>query len=643
MLYMENKKSLLGKLTAYNESESYPFHMPGHKRKIELGITSFPNPFSVDITEIDGFDNLHQPKGLLKESMKRAASVYGADHTYYLVNGSSCGILSAICGTVRNGGRIIMARNSHKSAYHACVLNQLDPFYIWPEYVPEFGIQGGMQPDAVERAIREHEGASAVFITSPTYEGVVSDVEAIAEIVHKYKIPLIVDEAHGAHFSFGGESGSSFPKSALDCGADIVIQSLHKTLPSLTQTAALHIKGTMIESEKIERYLQMFESSSPSYVLLSSIENCIFYMAGEGRRRMADYGMCLKRWMKLNDRLKCLKLLTDSIVGSFGITARDPSKILVSVQDADITGMELSDILRNEFHLESEMCCSQYVLLMTSLMDTEEGFCRLFNALAQIDRNLVKKRMDVETQKVKRYPEEGSADKESFLTWMSSPKRCMELAQAENSPSELAALSDASGRISASFITLYPPGTPALVPGEVITEEFIKWITYHLKQGYTVEGILEENREELKRKTRDEIQGETKDEIEDETKDETKDKIKDETKDEIKDETKDEIKDETKDVIKDKIKDETKDEIKDETKDEIKDKTKDGIEDETKDKTKDEIEDETKDKTKEKTKDEIKNEWKDRWNFECKKVNKEEYKREFIDAQIIQRIRVIVE
>lgn len=238
---MKERPNLLKRLKEYGDSDFYPFHMPGHKRQYrDPFLSEFPNPFSIDITEINGFDNLHHPEGILKDSMEWAAEIYGSDKTYYLVNGSSCGILSAISATVDSRGTILMSRNCHKSAFHGVFLNQLNAKYIYPQFISEMGLQGGILAEDVEGLLKKYPDIDAVLVVSPTYDGVVSDIKAIAQVVHRFGVPLIVDEAHGAHFSFGKNNG--FPVSALDLGADIVIQSLHKTLPSLTQTALLHAR-----------------------------------------------------------------------------------------------------------------------------------------------------------------------------------------------------------------------------------------------------------------------------------------------------------------------------------------------------------------------------------------------------------------
>ena len=289
IIKLKKEDLLLERLKRYKESDIYPFHMPGHKRCKNEFTNEFLNPYEIDITEIEGFDNLHHPEGILKDSMEWAAEVYGADKTYYLINGSSSGILSAICSTSPLNGKIIISRNCHKSVYHGVILNYLKTEYIYPQIIDELWINGGISVNDVEKILENNSDANAVLIVSPSYDGIVSDICGIAEIVHKKGIPLIVDEAHGAHFSFDKrEKKRFFPRSALDCGADIVIQSLHKTLPSFTQTAVMHVRKGYINLEKLEWYLQIYQSSSPSYVLMAGIEKCIFEMEKKGCDIVSD-------------------------------------------------------------------------------------------------------------------------------------------------------------------------------------------------------------------------------------------------------------------------------------------------------------------------------------------------------------------
>lgn len=489
---------LIDKLKEYGKSDFYAFHMPGHKRQEELGITSFPNPFSVDITEIDGFDNLHHAEGILKESMDKVAEIYGADKTYYLVNGSTGGILSAISGAVTEGGMLLMARNSHKSAYHAAFLRGLGTMYVYPRILEEYGISGGIDPEEIERILRadRNNQIQAVFITSPTYEGIVSDIEKIAEIVHKRDLPLIVDEAHGAHFPFysgaaeNRRKGRLFPKSALECGADVVIQSLHKTLPSLTQTALLHLKGDRIRREKIEFYLRIYQSSSPSYVFLSSIENCIIYMNGKGRERLAHFGGKLEQWVKQAENWHFLELLDDKIVGYQSVFDRDLSKLVVSVRyqarQSGWNGTRLADEVRRRFHLESEMSCDGYVIFMTSLMDCEKELSKLMDSLSQIDKEIGAKSL----KEVKKSGELGeSVAFQRLMTWVKNPEVVMRMNEALSREEKFVRLEKAAGLVSSGFLTVYPPGVPAIVPGERISEEAVQMLLNSQRLGLTVEGI----------------------------------------------------------------------------------------------------------------------------------------------------------
>ena len=226
---------LYKKLESYGQSDYYPFHMPGHKRNRASSADDFL--FERDITEISGFDNLHHAEGILKEAQEYAAQIYGTKKCFFSVNGSTAALLAAVSASVNKGGKILVARNCHKAVYHALYLRELQPVYIYPHEDPKLGINGGISPGRVEMYLAENPDIQAVLITSPTYDGIVSDVARIAEIAHRYGVPLIVDEAHGAHFRFS----DYFPVSAAQLGADVVINSVHKTLPCLTQTGVIHL------------------------------------------------------------------------------------------------------------------------------------------------------------------------------------------------------------------------------------------------------------------------------------------------------------------------------------------------------------------------------------------------------------------
>ena len=496
----EKQPGLLERLTEYAGSDAYPFHMPGHKRReIPDGIPGgFPDPYGIDITEIDGFDNLHHAEGILKDAMETAAAIYGADRSWYLVNGSTCGILSAVFATTENGGKILTARNCHKAVYHAICLNRLEAEYLYPEEITEFGINGGIRAEDVRKALEKDAmrcaGNSgdvrgkitkiqAVLITSPTYEGVVSDIRAIADAAHEYGIPLIVDEAHGAHLEYADQC-HSFPKSALEYGADIVIQSLHKTLPCFTQTAILHVKGKLVDQDRVSRYLSMFQTSSPSYLFMAGMERCIRYMDGDGRNEMVRYEERLEHFMKRMEGLQVLEVLDWEICRKYRTVAGwDPSKIVVSTMRAeDFHGEELAETLRRKYHLEMEMTAPEYVIAMTSLMDTEEGFERLGTALLEIDGALRRRTESGRKEKAASETPEGLESK------LSHPVRRTLICEAMDADTERTALQDTVGKVSAEFVYLYPPGIPIITPGEVFTDVIVEKIVAYKAAGLLVQG-----------------------------------------------------------------------------------------------------------------------------------------------------------
>ena len=473
-----SKDSLYNKLNTYSVGDVYPFHMPGHKRNVP----SIKGAYDYDITEIDGFDNLHHPRGILRESMDMAAGFYGTKKTYYLVNGSTCGLLSAISALVSRGGKLLMARNCHKAVYNAVYLNNLKARYIYPRPIEDASILGGIHPKDVEDMLNENPDAEAVIITSPTYEGVVSYIQAISKVVHERGIPLIVDEAHGAHFSMSGY----FPKSALECGADVVIQSVHKTLPSLTQTALLHICGDLVDEKVIERYLSIYQSSSPSYVLMASIDNCIREIMDNGPHGFLQYEEYLTEFREKMSKLTQLKLLDKKILGKAGCYDLDMGKLVIMVDSITYTGQDLYDELLSKYHIQLEMAARDYVIAMTSLKDSKEGFDRLYEALFNIDRDIRIKEgygqaeglMHIKPINADKF--DGVKDKPVVS--------CMEIHEAMDSTKEAIDFSSSSGRIAAEYVYMYPPGIPVIVPGQIIDRLIIDYLLDCKDKGLQVQG-----------------------------------------------------------------------------------------------------------------------------------------------------------
>ena len=519
---------LYDELVRYCGSDAYPFHMPGHKRR--LG--QLNDPFSFDITEIDGFDNLHHAEGILLEAEKRAARLYGAEETHFLVNGSTAGILSAIGAVTTAGGHLLMMRASHKAAYHAVAAGGLTAHYLsglcggsashirlvggFGKRTSSDGAEPGRSqadglteldcgqpadPAEVERALAEDPRIQAVYITSPTYDGIVSDVRAIAEIAHRHGIPLIVDEAHGAHFGMH----EIFPESSVKLGADLVIHSVHKTLPSLTQTALIHVQGKLVSRRRLREMLDICQTSSPSYVLMASIDQCIRMLESQGR----------ELFDRLAENLRWFYTAVADLSSISCIVTDDPSKILL--RPAGHEAGELYDALRQTWHLQPEMLSRSYVLMLSSIGDDEEGFRRLSEALHQIDRSWstagspptvgkaampegdrrkpvgIGEQEEQEALSAVTGPEAsremaGSADRPAEHARGSFPEAVMTIRKAQDSAQERVLFAEAAGRVSGEYLYLYPPGIPLITPGERIPDDLPVRVRDLMAAGYAVEG-----------------------------------------------------------------------------------------------------------------------------------------------------------
>lgn len=511
---------LYNRLKELEYEDILPMHMPGAKRNKAL--VSMPDAVRMDITEITGFDNLHHADGIIKDCADRAAKLYGADEALLLVNGSTAGILAAICGSTHSGDYVAVARNVHRSVTNALYLGHLNPIYIMPELKnAEAGIYGQIGAAQVEAVFKNSDKSiKAVIITSPTYEGVVSDIAAIAEVAHKNGAVLIVDEAHGAHFGMH----EAFPANAISQGADVVIVSLHKTLPAFTQTALLLMKSTMNQgcseadnsnnhegkacacdnhkagpdSARIRMYWDMMQSTSPSYLLMGSIDNCISIIEENGRELFEAYVQRLVRLREEIGRLSYIRLMpTDDI-----------SKIVLLVNDAP----EFARRLRDIYKIELEMASEKYVIAMTSIGDTDEGYVRFIQALRNMDEpkyeleDIWRDEAHIELLINK---SEGQQDAEQISgstgqmtnsstghmkrfnveVYKQLPQIKMSIYEALNAESEFISLDGAAGRVAAAPMCVYPPGINLVNPGEVISTQVIEVLNEGINQGLEVLGV----------------------------------------------------------------------------------------------------------------------------------------------------------
>lgn len=468
---------LFEKLSAYGESDYYPYHMPGHKRRLQTD--TMRELAQIDITEIDGFDNLHDAQGILKQIQEEAAAAYGAEESFFLVNGSTAGILSAISTAVSPGGKILMVRGAHKSAYHAAYLRDLQIAYLWTGVHPLFGCNLPATAKEVEEALQQTPDVQAVFIVSPTYEGLAADVKSIAEAAHKRNIPLIVDEAHGAHLGFDGR----WPESSVKQGADLVIQSLHKTLPAPTQTAILHVNGKLVDRCRLRRFLGIYQTSSPSYIFMAAMEDAIATTSANREKLFGDFW---EYWKGMTEKLSaCRNLIFLKEENS------DPGKLAVMDKTGFLDGEQLYKMLLHKYHLQPEMAAGRYVLAMFTVGDTKEGYERLTKALLEIDEYITAERS--KTAATATQPAEGNrmADAVTPVCIQKRTQAVTGIGQAWDTPKEWVLLRDAEGKTAGEYVNLYPPGSPIIVPGEIFTKDILTEIAAYRQQGFHVQGVKE--------------------------------------------------------------------------------------------------------------------------------------------------------
>lgn len=420
----------------------YPLHMPGHKRR------QAPAPglgcYAFDLTEIEGADDLHDARGILAEAMERTAALYGSAWCRYLVGGSTVGLLAGIRALAPFGSEVLVARGCHKAVYHAIELGRLTAHYVTAPVVAAFGVYGSIPPAAVADALGAHPAVRCVILTSPTYEGVQSDIAAIAALCHARGIPLLVDEAHGAHYlpfaqRYGWRGG------AVAAGADLVVQSAHKTLPSLTQTAWLHVRGDRVDPAAVERQLDVFETSSPSYPLLASLDGCTAWLKEGGPGAFAAWRARLDRFAAAARGWRNIPVL------GLGPQRRDfagydDGKILLRIGGAGAAFLRRAGF-------EPEMVCGPNVLAMTSPCDDETALDALADALGRWDETAP------------------PAPAAGALLPPPGAARCT-IAEALERPACVRRLADAAGATAAEYVWAYPPGVPLLAPGEEVTPAF---------------------------------------------------------------------------------------------------------------------------------------------------------------------------
>jgi len=473
MLY--DDMPLLKSIKDYAEGKALPLHMPGHKRgeiykKLNLDML-FENIMEMDTTEVPGVDNLFCPEGPLLKAQELAAASFGADNSFFLINGTTAGIYAMIMSVTKPGDKIIIPRNAHRSAISATILAKLHPVYILPEVDEKMDVAMGIRPETVERTIKEHPDAKAVLITNPTYYGVCSDLERIADIVHSYGKVLLVDEAHGSHFTFH----KNLPKSALSSGADIVAQSTHKTLLSMTGSSMLHIKGDRVDKEKIDFFLQMVQTTSPSHVMLASLDAARYIMDKYGYILLDEcikYSNMVRDEINQNTKFYCLSY---DRIGRNGIFGIDPTRLSICVKDAGLKGSEVDRILSKKHNIQVELSDLNNIVAITTVADDDKVYYRFLEAIIAISS---------ETKEF--------SDK-TFVTKPPEylPEKELSPFEAVYKKTEFIDINKSPGFVSAEMIMPYPPGIPVIMPGERISKDIIDFLLQCKDMGILISGMAD--------------------------------------------------------------------------------------------------------------------------------------------------------
>lgn len=452
----------------YSCSNSVAFHMPGHKLGKSIPQELAENLIHMDLTEIPGTDNLHYPEGPIQEAQELAACAFGADKTFFLVNGSTAGVQAMIMAICKPGTKLIVNRDCHKSVINGMILGSVTPVYIKPTFIEEFGIPSAIDAACIESILRENPDAAGVLITRPNYYGICSDICEIAKIVHSHGKILAVDEAHGAHLKFN----SKLPVCAMDGGADICVQSAHKTLPALTQAAYLHVKGNRVDIDRLKFYLSALQTSSPSYILMTSLDAARQMMQSSGPELLESLLKNIDTFKK-SVRKSGLEILNGKCVK---LGNHDDTRLVINVKSLGKTGYEVDKLLRSKFNIQVEMADFNNIVCISTVADACEDFEKLGSALMEISSNF----------------KNNAPLADIYIANIKIPQTAIDLKNVCNMEGRYIKLKEAAGMISKSIITPYPPGVPVVCPGEIIDEEAILYIKDVVNAGGVVNGLTKD-------------------------------------------------------------------------------------------------------------------------------------------------------
>jgi len=480
MSFSQKNTPLLTQLSKLAFKQEAAFYAPGHKKgrginsqfKALLG----ENVFKADLPELPELDNLFNPEGVIKEAQDLASNAFGAEHTWFLANGSTSGIIASILATCSEGDKIILPRNVHQSAIFGLILSGAEPIFINPEYDRDFDLFYNLSTTQIIKALDNNSRVKAVLLVSPTYHGICANVREIASCLHNYNIPLIVDEAHGGHFHFH----SDLPMSALEAGADVVIQSTHKVLGAMTQASMLHLQGSLVSSEKISPALQMVQSSSPNYLLLASLDSARQQMATEGEsllRNTLDLALIAREKLSKLDYLSVLNF--EQKKDNFNNL--DLTRLTINVSKLGLTGYEADEILNTKLNVTCELPSLKTLTFIISIGNNLDDINKLIEGLTKLEKYRKKVNQN-----------------DIFVTNFPTPKLKITPRQAFYAETITLGQSQAINHISGETICPYPPGIPVIMAGELITQDAIASLQNIINHGGTITGASDSSLQTLK-------------------------------------------------------------------------------------------------------------------------------------------------
>lgn len=479
----QEKTPLLDAIDTFIATDPAYFRIPGHR--LDKGISSRWTKkagtaiFSYDVTETPLTDDLHSPDGPIAEAQELLSHLYGADKSFFLVNGSTCGNEAMILGAALEGEKIMVARNAHKSAMMGLILSGASPVYVMPELLPEWSIQGGITACAVQECFAKNPDCKALFLVCPSYYGICSDLKAIADVCHQYGAILLVDEAHGGHLYFHGQ----LPQGALACGADVCVQSMHKVAGALTQSSVLHIKNHGIREdalEKIAENLHLVQSTSPSYLLMTSLD-CARYELAQNGEKMMEKALTLaetaRRGIQDIHGFRCMDSADTKMTSMSELYFYDRTRLVISASELGLSGFALDSILFENYGVNMELSDYENVLAIVTYANEEKDIDRLINACEDISRI-----HHAETGHKKQ------TAKVNIPAFPKIPLQIMTPRRAYFTGKKEIPWQDAVGKISGQMIAPYPPGIPVIYPGEQISHEVWTYIERFRKDGRHMHG-----------------------------------------------------------------------------------------------------------------------------------------------------------